>query len=183
MPDTKNDTDNTESVQDSLNSQRSTLHSPRSTLNSNKRGPRTEEGKRRCAMNALHHGLYAKTEQALRILRERESQQQEPQQDEGPRLEDIEREMEEFFQPQNALERRLVNRVAVCLWRLARTQEMERLASVNAAGWMYPTSAMQEIIQYERRVELQLLRSLAALGYTYVPKHFFRGNDLSPRSE
>jgi len=128
-------------------------------------------------MNALHHGRYAKTEEAKRLLEERTRDEQ------GPPLEEIEHEMEEFFQPKNALDRRLVSRVAFCLWRLARTQQMERRRAKLLISCDSPTMDMDRIVTYERRVELQLLRSLAALGYTRVPKHFLRGNDLFPRSE
>jgi len=165
-----------------MNPNENTLDHPPSgprplTPGPHKRGPKTPEGKRRSRMNALHHGRYAKTEEARRLLEERKREEQ------GPPLEEIEQEMQEFFQPKNALDRRLVSHVAFCLWRLARTQQMERRAAGNLITCDSPTGEMDRIVTYERRVELQLLRSLAALGYTQVPKHFLRGNDLFPRSE
>ena len=128
-------------------------------------------------MNALLHGRYAKSEEALRIIEERKREKDEAL---GPPLEDIEREMVGLFKPENPLDRRLVNRVAVCLWRLERTKEMERreaarprpmspssAATSAAVPWLSVASSQSRQARGRRMPAdswARILRSIAARG-------------------
>src|SRR5262245_32129954 len=80
-------------------------------------GPRTQEGKRRARMNALKHGLTAKS---IVIG------------DEDPKeFEDLRAKLEHDLQPRTALEGELFERLAGLLWRLRRVPAIEA-AIVNA---------------------------------------------------
>ena len=74
-------------------------------------GPRTEEGKARSAGNAVKHGIHAKTAVLFN----------ESQEDYDANI----RAFIEKFDPRDFVERRLVERMADCEWRLIRARYVE----------------------------------------------------------
>src|SRR5262245_25344994 len=77
----------------------------------NSTGPRTEAGKQRSARNALRHGLTAET--VVLPLEDAEDYQA------------FEEAVLAGFEPETAVERELVLRVAALLWRLRRAGSIE----------------------------------------------------------
>jgi hypothetical protein len=75
-------------------------------------GPRTEAGKRRMRFNALKHGIYARTASLEEIMNELGEDPQD--------FRRLTRELMEARQPADAIERMLVEEIAVLLWKKAR---------------------------------------------------------------
>ena len=74
-------------------------------------GPQTEEGKRRSAQNAVRHGLTAET--IIPTIEDAEDYQS------------FEEAVAASFEPENAVERELILRLASVLWRLRRATAIE----------------------------------------------------------
>ena len=74
-------------------------------------GPRTQEGKGRARMNALRHGLTAKSI----VIGDEDSNE----------FEQLQVDLETDLQPATRLERELVGRLAGLLWRLRRVPILE----------------------------------------------------------
>ncbi len=115
-------------------------------------GPRTEDGKRNSSMNALKHGLYAKSPQALEVITPVEAD-----------FDSIYLDMRRQYRPKDALETQLVRRIARCLWRLAKGEAMERRITQLRPDTNRPSISYEKVMRYERLVDLHLHRALAAL--------------------
>ena len=117
-------------------------------------GPKTPEGKKKSSMNALKHGMRASAPYTMEVV-------------EGlweinfePYLEC----MRDYFQPNDPIEHKLVERIARCFWRLDRAADMDRRGYVNSMGSTRPGDSNHSILRYERMVDLQLGRALKALS-------------------
>ncbi len=119
----------------------------------NRRGPKTEEGKRRSSMNALKHGLTAKSPQAFETMVETCPESYE---------EVLDRMKTQYF-PRDPIEDELVQRIARCLWRLKLASAMEtRMIGRNPALGR-PGLCYDRIIKFERSVDTHLYRAINAL--------------------
>ena len=116
-------------------------------------GPVTEEGKRRSSLNALKHGLDARSPQAFEQLA-RET---------GIEYNAIAEEMYAHFRPADPLEAQLVKRIARCVWRLARAEAMEKRIFETGSNRRKPSTSYERILKYERLVDIHLHRAIAAL--------------------
>ncbi len=116
-------------------------------------GPKTEEGKKRSSMNALKHGLTAKSQHAQQLIDEQG----------GEVFEEILTEMRAVYSPKDRLEELLVRRIAVSLWRLTQTEEMGRNAIQKwGTGWA-PPPYYERIMSCERDVDIHLYRAIRTL--------------------
>jgi hypothetical protein len=115
-------------------------------------GPKTAEGKKRSSLNALKHGLIAKSPHVLEVVAEQFYVPFEPILDE----------MRRHYYPTNPVEERLVNRIARCMWRLARTESMEDRLLERNPGATRPGTSIEKVAKYERMVDLQLHRAIAS---------------------
>jgi len=116
-------------------------------------GPNTDEGKKRVSLNALKHGLTARSPQALAALEERSADRFQPILDN----------VLAYYAPMDPIEEALVNRIARCLWRLARAAEMEARSLESYPAPSRPGHSNESIVKYERMVDLQLHRAMRAL--------------------
>ena len=120
-----------------------------------RRGPKTAEGKRKCSLNALKHGLNARSPQALRKLaEEREAS-----------LEDIQQRMRLHYRPVGPVEEELVRRIGRCVWRLSISAAMEERLMERQPNAPRPGVTYEHILKYERLVDIHLHRALSALEY------------------
>jgi hypothetical protein len=117
-------------------------------------GPKTPEGRRRVSANAVRHGYYAKTEQAMEILKERV----------GRSFEELHAALRDHFKPTDALEDILVRRIARAAWRtmLAEAAENAELA-IHTGGMPVMTRGYDNMLRNERLIDIQLHRALFAL--------------------
>jgi hypothetical protein len=117
-------------------------------------GPRTEEGKNRVSLNALKHGLSARSPQALSaIAQECESE---------AAFEEIFSAISDYYCPSDAMERGLVRRIAVSFWRLYRTETVERRYFIKE-GRTLPRFSGSGMADDERLPDLYLHRAIRAL--------------------
>ena len=118
-------------------------------------GPKTPEGKKRAALNAMKHGLWAESRDGLKVVAEQV----------GASFEEVHEEMCMHYRPCDCVEAVLVRRVARCAWRLMITETMEnRSLSRRSSGLRSTLSPGHEtIIKRERLIELQLHRAISAL--------------------
>jgi hypothetical protein len=117
-------------------------------------GPKTAEGKRRVSTNAVNHGYFAKTDQAMEILKERV----------GRSFEEVWLDLRDHFAPTDALEDLLVRRIARAAWRtmLAEAAENQEL-TVTTGGMPVMTRGYDNMLRNERLIDIQLHRALFAL--------------------
>lgn len=80
-------------------------------------GPRTEAGKRRMRFNALKHGIYARTASLEEIMNELGEDPQD--------FRRLTQELMEARQPADAIERMLIEEIAVLLWKKARVDRTQ----------------------------------------------------------
>jgi len=143
------------------------------TQHANKTGPRTTEGKRRSSLNALKHGLTARSPHALdEIARVNEIS-----------FEDVRAEMMRHYQPLDPVEKQLVIRIARCVWRLSLSAAMEERLIEKRPVALRPGAAYERILKYERLVDIHLHRALAALQRKREAlDKSNRQNEIPPRS-
>jgi len=116
-------------------------------------GPMTPEGKKRCSLNALKHGLTARSPQALDQLAEQS----------GLPFDDVLAEMTRHYAPTDPVEKQLVMRIARCIWRLSLSAAMEQRLLERRPEAIRPSSTYDRILKYERLVDIHLHRALSAL--------------------
>lgn len=116
-------------------------------------GPRTPMGKRRSSLNALKHGLHAKSPQALEVMAE-EMQVS---------FEDILEDLKTHYHPMDPVEVQLVRRIARCLWRLANGEAMERRLLERRPDANRPSISYEKVMRYERFVDIHLYRAIEML--------------------
>ena len=105
-------------------------------------------------MNALKHGLCARTPRAMREI----------QQEAGIDFDAIMEEMCRHFRPADPLEVQLVKRIARCTWRLALAEGMERRVLERHAAPTRPGTSYERVLKYERLVDIHLHRAITALA-------------------
>ena len=136
-------------------------------------GPATPEGKRRASMNALKHGLTASSPQALEKVA----------QEYGIELLDIRVSIQSHYRPADPIEAELVERIALCLWRLRLSKAMEQRLIVRHPSLNRPGPAHERIMRYERLVDIHLHRAIATLAQKREDENkLTRQNDFRPRS-
>ena len=118
-----------------------------------KGGPNTEEGKRRSSLNALKHGLDAKSPQFYEII----AKQTEAE------YSDIYMDMYRYFCPIDPVEEQLVRRLARCIWRLNISASMEKRMLDRGSNITRPAVSYDRILRYERLVDIHFYRALATL--------------------
>ena len=116
-------------------------------------GPTTPEGKKRCSLNALKHGLTARSPQALEQLSEQS----------GIPFDEVLAEMTRHYAPADPVEKQLVMRIARCVWRLSLSAAMEQRLIERRPDAFRPSSTYDRILKYERLVDIHLHRALSAL--------------------
>ncbi len=124
-------------------------------------GPKSEEGRKVVAQNALKHGVFSK-----QILLEGEPQKE---------FEALRLEFYEQFQPQGLLEQLFCERALAAAWRLSRVTQMESMLINHAARNSFDSNGIIEVLggyqgdklsllsRYEISLEKILFRSLAEL--------------------
>jgi hypothetical protein len=117
-------------------------------------GPKTPEGKSRSSMNALKHGLNAKTTTAARTMEERT----------GIAFEEMLEDIEEHYRPTDPVEYMLVQRIARSLWRLVVASAMEDSVFARYPNSPRPDCACESIMKYERLADIHLHRAMNALA-------------------
>lgn len=116
-------------------------------------GPKTAKGRRTVSLNAIKHGYYAKTEQAMEILAEKV----------GRDYGELYAEMRAYFRPRDPLEELLVRRISRAAWRTLLTEAVENRELVETGGMPALTSGYGDMIRNERFIDIQLHRALYAL--------------------
>ena len=116
-------------------------------------GPKTEEGKKRSSLNALKHGLTARSPQAYERMVE----------DIGYTYDQIVEEMYRHFCPADPMESQLVKRIARCVWRLTVSEAMEKRVTAHGSNPNRPNHSCERILKYERLVDIHLHRAISAL--------------------
>ena len=124
-------------------------------------GPKSGEGKRVVAQNALKHGVFSK-----QILLNGESKKE---------FEALKMEFYDQFQPQGFLERLFCERTLTAAWRLSRVTQMESMLINHAESKSYSNNGIIEVLggyeveelallsRYEITLEKILFRSLEEL--------------------
>jgi hypothetical protein len=115
----------------------------------NSTGPRTDEGRRRSSRNALKHGLSA---QAVTL-----------DDDEAAEFEWFRDDIIEDLDPKGPIEEQLVDRIAICSWRLRRVYPMEIALTeslIEEAQRPCRDSILEELITPEPLSEGQLVERL-----------------------
>jgi hypothetical protein len=121
---------------------------------SNRTGPKTEEGKRRSSLNAMKHGMTAKSPQAFEMMVDACPESYE---------EVLDRMRTQYF-PRDPIEDELVQRIARCLWRLKLASAMETRMIARNPGLGRPGISYDRIIRFERSVDTHFYRAIAALS-------------------
>ena len=116
-------------------------------------GPRTEEGKRTVSLNALKHGLTARSPQALQAI------------DDGVGVEydALLDEVRSTYWPSDQMEDRLCKRIARCLYRLAQTEAMERRILERNPMRSLSGPSYVAVLRAERTVSLEMHRCIRTL--------------------
>ncbi|HOP81515.1 MAG TPA: hypothetical protein PLZ21_13195, partial [Armatimonadota bacterium] len=71
-------------------------------------------------------------------------------------------EVARYYHPCDPVEEQLVNRIARCMWRLARAEVMESRLLDRNPGALKPGLSIQKVMEYERITDLQLHRAIRA---------------------
>jgi hypothetical protein len=112
-------------------------------------GPKTPEGKKRSAMNALKpRGLSDPTleEQA------------------GVSYEELLHTMQDYYKPADPVEEELVRRIARCAVRLRISEVMERRSARKSSYSPCPDVSYSELMKFERLVDIHLHRAIRTLA-------------------
>ena len=124
-------------------------------------GPRTAAGKTRASMNALTHGLTAE-----KVVIEGEVPED---------FEAFRQDVYQHLEPVGFLEKQLVERVAVCLWRLRRIPglESETFGFMGILGGAFESMVrpMTGLSRYEGGIERSLYRALHELERLQKERH------------
>ena len=116
-------------------------------------GPKTQEGKKRSSLNALKHGFDARAAHALAAVDDACDIEFQPYLDK----------VRAHYQPSDPMEEELVERIARCLWRLARSADMERRLVAGIGARTNPSNSNERILKFERLVDMQLHRAIRTL--------------------
>jgi len=129
-------------------------------------GPRTREGKQRAAMNALRHGILAKSAFCPTIEGD----------DKRAQFEEILEGLIEEYQPREMTEVMTVQQLAGCYWKLAKVWNYEMQQSLRAqtvddlnaaakeTGYALAEQGQKEILKAERKKLAEV-----GLGQVYLP--------------
>ena len=116
-------------------------------------GPKTLEGKKRSSMNALKHGLTARSAIAQKAIEEKC----------GPDFQELFEQIRAQYQPKDILEEMLTRRIALCLWRFTQTEVIERRIFKNDEELRYLPSSHDDVMKCERLVDIHLYRAMRTL--------------------
>ena len=116
-------------------------------------GPKTPEGKRTSSLNALKHGLSAKSQQAQEKMAEEFELN----------FEEYYRQVRDFYQPEDIIERKLVQRITDCLIKLERCRLMENKLLARSMDSNRPNTSLQTVQRYESNADLLLHWTIATL--------------------
>ena len=123
------------------------------TPNSNG-GPKTPEGKRISSLNALKHGLTARSPQSQeKIAAELDCS-----------FEEVHSRMKEHFKPVDNLDEELVHRIAECLFKIKLCRQMTRKVHAGSFDDDHPSRALQSVQKYDRTVDMQLYRAISTIA-------------------
>ena len=115
-------------------------------------GPKTAAGKARSSRNALKHGILSE----LLVIAPSSGKET------RRRYNTLLRRLHEHFNPQDIVEETVVERIAICYWRLRRAIHAESEATRAQDDWpkrrltLPPQSNMDAILRYEKAIEAQL---------------------------
>lgn len=121
---------------------------------STRRGPNTEEGKRRVSLNALKHGLNAKSPQAVEVI----------EKSAGVDYEVLLDKVRSHYWPADQIEDMLCKRIARCQWRLAQLEAMEQRLLDTHSDRTRPGHSYESILKNERMVSLEMHRSIRSIA-------------------
>jgi hypothetical protein len=116
-------------------------------------GPKTAEGKKRSSLNALKHGLTAKSPQAKKVIEDRCKSN----------LDSTYRYLDMKFNPKSADEKRLVEKMARCLYNYVRAKAMLRAMLKKNPRWPRYSPAYLRITGYIVKQEDGFNRARAIL--------------------
>ena len=119
-----------------------------------KRGPNTEEGKRKVSLNALKHGLHAKSPQARQAIEAEAEVSYEKALDMARTT----------YWPADQIEDALVKRMAVCMARLSKMEAMEHRISERYPDRSRPASSLEAVLKSERLISLEFHRCIRSLS-------------------
>lgn len=135
-------------------------------------GPKTLEGKKRSSLNALKHGLTAKSPHALDKIAS----------DNEVSFDEVLAEMVRHYQPMDPVEKQLVIRIARCVWRLTLSASMEQRLLETRPDARRPGTSYERILKYERLVDIHLHRAIATLQHKReLPNKSMSQNELLRR--
>ena len=129
------------------------MTNPMSPDDKSKSGPKTKAGRRRSSINALKHGLYAKSPQALEAVAAECT----------TTYEDVLQRMRACLQPKDPIEDELVKRISRCLWRLDAASAMEKRLMNRCNAPLRPPRSVEKLMKYERLVDIHLYRAVTTL--------------------
>jgi hypothetical protein len=113
-------------------------------------GPKTEAGKRAVSRNAMTHGILAR-EVVITAGDGEESQEE---------FDALAEELLEYYKPVGPIERRFVERIAICWWRLGRAIRAEN----GELRKHMDTLSMDRTLRHEDQVNLALRFSLSGMS-------------------
>ena len=137
----------TESPEPSTDNRQPTTRNPQT-------GPKTAEGKKRSSLNGLTHGLTARSRHAIQAITESI----------GVDFDTLLADLRAHYKPADPVEDQLVNRIARSAYRLALAESMERSLLENNPFLTRPNTSYDQILRYERLVDIHLHRAIAALA-------------------
>jgi hypothetical protein len=113
-------------------------------------GPKTERGKRAVSRNAITHGILAR-EVVITAGDGEESQEE---------FDALAEELLEYYKPVGPMERKFVEKIAICWWRLGRAIRAEN----GELRKRLDTLSMDRTLRREDQVNLALLYSMGGVG-------------------
>ena len=116
-------------------------------------GPKTLEGKKRSSMNALKHGLTARSAMAQQAIEEMC----------GPDFQELLEQIRAQYQPKDILEEMLTRRIALCLWRFTQTEVLERRMFEKNEHRLNLPMCHDNIMKCECLVDIHLYRAMRTL--------------------
>jgi len=118
-----------------------------------RRGPKTAEGKKRSSMNALKHGLTAKSPHAIAAA----------EQDSKLKFANFLSAVRETYKPDDAVGDRLAHEAAMDVWRLARAELLKKQIVDDAVSSAYGNASMGRLIKAEAAIIRRVKRTLKIL--------------------
>ena len=116
-------------------------------------GPKTQEGKIKVSLNALKHGLSARSEQAMQRVEEQI----------GCSYAEMLDKMRAYLQPRDPLEDVLVRRIARSAWRTMLTETVENRTLARNPEYLRLGNSYHNVIRNERFIDIHLHRAIIAL--------------------